>query len=210
MNLGTVKWQVPGLPVVWWLRAAVRKYASVYPRPELVPWADRKAFVQAMQERYPLLRAGQVAAIMGWPYPDPEPAPASPFSEGFDDGFGNGAPPVTSTHTLTPAALTATVIGKNASLGSIAPNTLADTAILALEINRTSKFIRFTFVGGVLPLGTTGLHFKWGVWEFDLPKGAGNYYQTNVANFGTDVVEMYDEMLPFVGQPLGIDLTPRA
>lgn len=191
MNLGTVKWEVPGVPVVWWVRAGVRKHASVYPRPELVSWADRQAFVQTMQAQYPLLRAGQVAAIMGWPYPDPEPTPAS-------------------THTMTPAALTATVIGKNATLGSLTPNTLADTAILALEINRGSKFIRFTFLGGALPLGTTGLHFKWGVWEFDLPKGTGNYYQTNVANFGTDVVEMYDEMLPFVGQPLGIDLTPRA
>lgn len=210
MNIGHVTWQVPGLPVVWWVRAAVRRAASVYPRPELVPWADRQAFVQAMQGRYPSLRDGQVQAILGWPYPDPEPAPASPFSDGFSNGFGNGAPPVTNTHTLTPAALTATVIGKSATLGNLTPNTLADTDVLALEINRGSKFIRFTFLGGALPLGTKGLHFKWGVWEFDLPKGAGNYYQTNVANFGTDVVEMYDEMLPFVGQPLGIDLTPRA
>lgn len=88
MNLGTVVWQVPDLPVVPWLRAAVRRAGSVYPNPELVPWAERQAFVQAVQARYGLLRDGQVQAIMGWPYPDPEPVPVSPWSNGFDEGFG--------------------------------------------------------------------------------------------------------------------------
>lgn len=88
MNLGTVTWQVPGVPVVPWLRAAVRRYGSKFPEPSVVPWAERQAFVQELQGRYSLLRDGQVQAIMGWPYPDPEPVPATGFSSGFDDGFG--------------------------------------------------------------------------------------------------------------------------
>lgn len=87
MLLTTVEWEIPGLPVVWWIRAAVRRAASVYPYPELVPWAERQAFTAEMEARYPLLRPGQVAAILGWPYPDPEPVPAGAFSLGFDSGF---------------------------------------------------------------------------------------------------------------------------
>ncbi|ATI19074.1 bacterial Ig-like domain family protein [Vibrio phage vB_VpaP_KF2] len=199
-----IPYRIPGLPVIPWLRAAVRTNAvQQFSRLDTVLWADREAFRQEMYSRYPALRPGQVELILGWPWPDPEPADGSPWSDGWSDGFGTGAPPPTYTHELTSADLTATVLGFNPSNGSITPPDLDGWALYAFEVNSSSNFVRLTPTDPAVPW--TAVTVEYAGISIRMAR-AGNRYDSPT---GPAADDLYNALKPFVGSPVGITLTPE-
>lgn len=180
-----IPYRIPGLPVIPWLRAAVRTNAvQQFPSLEAATWEDREAFRQEMYSRYPALRSGQVELILGWPWPDPEPTPDY-------------------THELTSADLTATVLGFNPSKGSISPPDLDGWTLYALEVNSSSNFVRLTPTDPAAPW--TAVTVEYAGISIRMTR-SGNRYDSPT---GPDVDALYNALKPSVGTPVGITLTPE-
>lgn len=133
--------------------------------------------------------------------PSMEGIPFSTGSEAYwecmpnDTSDGNITPPPDGfeCHDLVAADITATVVGFNASNGSITPSEILGIEALALEVNSSSGFIRFTYQGGVTPYDAVVVRYD-GI-EYQLPKAGNNYQLSNA----TQTQELYDAMSLNVG-----------
>lgn len=97
-------------------------------------------------------------------------------------------------HDLVAAEIVAgDVIGFNASNGSLTPINVLGYDALALEVNIASGFIRFTFVGSVIPFDVLVLRYD-GI-EYNLPISGSRYQLSNP----TLTQQLYDAMLPNIG-----------
>lgn len=196
-----IPYRIPGLPVIPWLRAAVRTNAvQQFPRLDAVLWADREAFRQEMYSRYPALRPGQVELILGWPWPDPEPTLGSPWSDGWSDGFGNGYTPPSYTHELTPASLATGVVGFTPTKGALIPDTVETYPVYALEFNGVSNFVRLTFTGNAQPY--TSIEITIGTESITLVKNSNRYQSNNT----TQAAIMYQLVFDSLNTPLPLNI----
>ncbi|UFK26922.1 hypothetical protein [Vibrio phage vB_VpaP_AL-1] len=135
-----IPYRKPGLPVIPWVRAAVRIRASELLRwefPDELPPDVLSQFIQDCREAYPVLREGQVEAILGIDPPSP----------------------VEYTHSIEAAVLVAdAVVGFNPSNGVLTPPHVSDgtaeARVYALEVNTASNFCRLTLADN-LDLFTT-------------------------------------------------------
>ncbi|ACP44111.1 hypothetical protein VPP93_gp40 [Vibrio phage VP93] len=186
-----IPYRKPGLPVIPWVRAAVRIRASELLRwefPDELPPDVLTQFVQDCREAYPVLREGQVEAILGM----------------------DTVAPVEYTHSIEAAVLVAdAVVGFNPGNGSLAPvyvsDGTTDARVYALEVNNASGFCRLTLADN-LDLFTT-FTMGYGNTYTTLTKAGKNRWETPKDADGVAFTDaMYNLLNDNIGVPVAFDL----